>query len=107
LRVSQVLGANVKWLRQRAGLSQAELAARVRLRRKATTGSYISRVESGQIDPPLSFVQSLARALNVRPYMLLLDLTESRSFWDHYLALSPAKKRQVQQLVQYLYNLRP
>lgn len=95
------LGENVCWLRIRRGLSQTALAALIYVRRRHPTPSYISRIESGTIDPRLSTVRSLAKALHVRPWVLVADLSDSVEFWQGYLALPAAEKRDVQRHIEW------
>jgi transcriptional regulator with XRE-family HTH domain len=51
----------LKRLRERQGLTQEELAAKAGLSR-----GYVSRLEIGRHDPPLSLVRKLAKALRVK-----------------------------------------
>jgi transcriptional regulator with XRE-family HTH domain len=52
----------LRQMRERRGMTQAALAAKVGVSR-----GYLSRLEMGRHDPPLSRVQRLARALKVKP----------------------------------------
>jgi putative transcriptional regulator len=56
----------LKQLRAKRKLSQADLAAKVGLSRE-----YIARLETGHHDPPLSTLQTLAKALKVKVGRLL------------------------------------
>ncbi len=96
-------GENVRWLRTQAGLTQRELAARVHIgrRRSGCDASYIAYIESGERDPRLSTIRSLARALHVKPWHLLADLTDNTEFWDGYLRLKPEQKREIQRMVKW------
>lgn len=62
---------SVAALRLRKGWSQAELA-----RRAETSQPYIARLERGQVDPQISTVRKLARALDV-PVGTLVDAIAS------------------------------
>ena len=95
-----MFGEVVRWRRLALGLTQAELAARIKVRHRPTTASYICRIEGGTIDPSLSLVRSLARALTIKPWQLLAcyDTTE---WWSDYLHLGPTQKRDVQGLIKY------
>jgi transcriptional regulator with XRE-family HTH domain len=53
------LGARIRRLRERAGLTQADLAG------DALSVSVISRVESGQANPPLMSIALIAAVLDV------------------------------------------
>lgn len=62
-------GANLKWARQRAGLSQEHLALDAKVDRAA-----ISVYENGGREPNLRTVLKLARKLEVRPALLLAGI---------------------------------
>ena len=101
-------GDNVRWLRTKRSLSQKELAALVSLRgRRHPCSSYISCLESGRRDPRLSIIRSMAKALGVKPWQLLADLSENSEFWEHYLSLSPKGKREIQRLIERQPERRP
>jgi transcriptional regulator with XRE-family HTH domain len=92
-------GDSVRWRRKAVGMRQGELAAKIRRNHRATTASYISRIESGEIDPRLSTVNSIARALKVKPWQLVAGFEQP--FWDDYLQLSPIGKREVQRMIDW------
>lgn len=98
------VGQNIKWLRLRAGLTQAELAERTRIRRRKPDRSYITHVERGDIEPSLAFLRSCAHALGVKPWSLVAEIYEGSHFWDRYIALAPTQKREVQHLIKYYYE---
>lgn len=56
----------LKQLRDDAGLTQAELAAKIGVSR-----AYLARLEMGRHDPPLSRLRGLAKALKVDVAQLL------------------------------------
>ena len=60
-------GMRLKQLRERQGFTQEELAKRAKMSR-----AYLSRLEMGRHDPPLSRLRNLARALGV-PVTALLE----------------------------------
>jgi transcriptional regulator with XRE-family HTH domain len=60
------MGARIRQLRKRQGISQAILAKRARL-----TRVYITRLEAGQQDPSLTTINALAKALGVPATVLL------------------------------------
>lgn len=100
------IGDSVRWRRRILGLGQAELAKRVHINRRPVTQSYISRIESGQIDVRLSVVRSLARALKIKPWQLLTNLSENSDFWRDYLELAPQQKRDIQRLMRVMLERR-
>jgi transcriptional regulator with XRE-family HTH domain len=96
-----MFGDNVKWLRQRSGMTQSTLAAHTRVNHHHPTASYISRLEHGSLDPRLSTIRSIAKALHVKPWQLVAELSENVQFWQGYLDLSPADKREIQRLIDW------
>jgi transcriptional regulator with XRE-family HTH domain len=97
-------GDSVRWRRKAVGMRQGELAAKIRRNHRSTTASYISRIESGEIDPRLSTVNSIARALKVKPWQLVAGLEQP--FWGDYLDLSPIGKREVQRMIDWYLERR-
>jgi transcriptional regulator with XRE-family HTH domain len=64
--IQRTLGQNVHALREGAGMSQEELAARSDVSR-----GYISRIEKGRVNVTLSTLVRLARVLSVSAVDLL------------------------------------
>ncbi len=64
--IRKLFGINVKRFREAAGLSQAEIAARMGVDR-----AYISAIERGLQNATLLSVWEIAQALEVRPVALL------------------------------------
>lgn len=64
-------GDRVREAREKKGLSQEQLAAKVQLSGHALTQKAISRIESGQRIVPDFEILLLANALNVAPLWLL------------------------------------
>lgn len=92
-------GQSVRCRRKLLRLTQQQLAARIKLRHRPTTGRYICGIETGEIDPRLSTVCSIARALKVKPWQLVAGIEQP--FWDDYLRLSPLGKREVQRMIDW------
>jgi transcriptional regulator with XRE-family HTH domain len=67
INYKEVLGKNVRGLRQEAELSQELLSERCGIFR-----TYLSRIESGSANPSIAVMVALALALNVEPHELLL-----------------------------------
>jgi transcriptional regulator with XRE-family HTH domain len=80
------------------------LADQIRLRHRKTTGRYVCGIESGELDPTLSTIRSLARALKVKPWQLVAGFEQP--FWDDYLRLSPIGKREVQRMIDWRLDRR-
>lgn len=62
----QVVGKNVRRIREELGLSQEQLAFETELHR-----TYISGVERGVRNPTVLVIDRLAKALKVEPFELL------------------------------------
>lgn len=65
----------IRRARKEQGLSQAELARRLRM-----TQAQIARIENGLTDPRLSTLTELARALGLEPILLPKQLLPSVSY---------------------------
>lgn len=92
---------NLRWLRLRRSMTQAQLASHIRVKRRPTTASYISRLEGGRLDVRLSTLLSLARALRVSPALLLTPPGEARDIVSDWLDLEPQAKREIRRLIRY------
>ena len=66
--IRKLFGTNVKRYREAAGLSQAEIAARMGVDR-----AYVSAIERGLQNATLLSVWEIAQALEVRPVELLAE----------------------------------
>lgn len=66
-RLNDLVAVNLRDLRQRAGLSQEELAARCGVHR-----TYIGSVERGERNITLDTLQKIAKALETDPLRLLM-----------------------------------
>ena len=64
---------NLKKWRKNKGISQKTLAERCH-----AAHSYIRQLESGTGHPSFVFIEKLANALNIEPYMLFYDETEGK-----------------------------
>lgn len=69
--VVTLFGKNVRAMRERASLSQEELAFRAGMKR-----SYLSDLERGTRNPSVRSLGRLAEALGIPPSQLLVDLPE-------------------------------
>ena len=94
-------GETVRWRRKALHMTQEQVATKIRLRHRPTTGRYICGIETGEIDPRLSTVNALARALRIKTWQLLASPGEN-PFWDDYLCLSPTGKREVQRTIDWI-----
>ncbi len=60
------LGENLKKARQKAGLSQVQLAKKAKIH-----ANYYARVERGEVNPSVEIVENIAKALNVKSSEIL------------------------------------
>ena len=72
--LNELFGVNVKLERTRQGITQEELALRVK-----TEQPYLSKVERGVVVSSLDFVERIATALNSKPVDLLDEHLGRRS----------------------------
>lgn len=95
-----MVGQNIRWARTLRGLTQTQLAESIRVHRHPTTASYISRLESGTIDPRVSTLLSIARALKIRPSLLVTRVGEGEDFLEVYMSLVPSQKRNLRAIIR-------
>ena len=69
--IRKLFGANVRFHREAAGISQAEVATRMGVDR-----AYISMIERSGQNATLLTIWEVAQALNVRPVDLLAEASE-------------------------------
>lgn len=65
--ICKLIGSNVRRQRLRSGFSQEELAARMGMNQ-----AYVSKLESGKLNPTITTVALTARALEVNTILLFL-----------------------------------
>lgn len=70
--IIKVFGSNVKFYRQRIGLSQEAFAEKCGMHR-----TYISAIECFRRSISLENIQKIADALEIEPYQLLLENKEN------------------------------
>jgi len=68
------LGANLREVRERLGLTQEEVA-----HRSGVHATEVSRMEAGKPDPQVSTLERLAKAVEVKPGQLLDGLPPARA----------------------------
>jgi transcriptional regulator with XRE-family HTH domain len=84
LSLMRAFGQRLRELRDKAGLSEDQLAERTQL-----NPSIVTKAEAGQTDPRLSLIECLARGLGVPPAALIEDLAQGRDMPDDP-AIKPA-----------------
>jgi transcriptional regulator with XRE-family HTH domain len=68
MELIKIFTRNMKKWRKIAGISQEKLAERCN-----SAHSYIRQIECGSRYPSFSFVEKIAKALNIEPYQLFYD----------------------------------
>jgi len=68
MELIKVFARNMKKWRKIVGVSQEKLAERCN-----SAHSYIRQIECGSRYPSFSFIEKIARALNIAPYQLFYD----------------------------------
>jgi transcriptional regulator with XRE-family HTH domain len=71
MNLEKKFGQNVRYWRKKRGLSQEEFAERARLH-----PTYVSGIETGYRNPTIKIVGKIAKALGVKPALLLEDSPE-------------------------------
>lgn len=66
--VAQILGRQVRMLRQLAGMTQDDLCERCGIFR-----TYLSRIENGIVNPTLTVISALSGTLKVQAWELLIE----------------------------------
>lgn len=93
-------GDLVREARRRAGLSQAELAAKA-----DTTQSAIARLESGRVDPSFGLVLKLLGACGFR-LDVMLDSSEDSDRWQAQAVLDTPFDERLDRLAQTVDRVR-
>ena len=74
MRIQSVLSKNMRKYRKEARLTQEKLAEMC-----DTDHRYIGQIENGTRCPSLEYVERIANALNVSPYLLFYDQNEKEN----------------------------
>ena len=69
MKIAQVLGDNVRFIREMRGISQEELSVIAKMSK-----TFIGDIERGQKSPTTASLDKLAKALKVTPALLLTPL---------------------------------
>jgi len=93
LQVQDILGANIKRVRQQMGLTQAALAEKAGI-----SSGYICDIERSRRWPSSDNIARLADVLKVDPYQLLLPNQDS-PYFDRHRTLT-AFKRQLEDVFE-------
>ena len=74
MTLQQVFMANMKKYRKQLGFTQEKLAELCN-----TDPCYIRQIEIGRRFPSITYIENIAKALNIAPYWLFYDETETEN----------------------------
>jgi transcriptional regulator with XRE-family HTH domain len=90
--LQQLLMANMKKRRKQLGLTQEKLAEMCE-----TDACYISQIEIGNRFPSLEYLERIANALALEPYLLFYNETSQEA--DKYLTRSKEQKQKFKEML--------
>jgi transcriptional regulator with XRE-family HTH domain len=91
MALQQVFMANMKNHRKQAGLTQEKLAELCN-----TDPCYIRQIEIGRRFPSITYIERIAAALNIAPYRLFYDETDTE---EEFAALHGEQKHKIKNLL--------
>ena len=92
MRIHAVFSENMRKYRKKAKLSQEKLAEIC-----GTDHRYIGQIETGTRCPSLEYVERIANALNIAPYLLFYE--ENANGKDEIAGLSPEQKQKLKTIL--------
>ena len=97
MELQQVLMANLRKYRKQLGYTQEKLAEICN-----TDPCYIRQIEIGRRFPSLKYIEKIAEALKIPPYLLLYEETNPES--DRFLCLFAEKKQKIKKILTENFN---
>jgi len=91
MALQQVFMANMKNRRKQAGLTQEKLAELCN-----TDPCYIRQIEIGRRFPSITYIERIAAALNIAPYRLFYDETDTE---EGFATLHKEQKQKIKTLL--------
>ena len=92
MEILTVFAENMKKYRKQAKLTQEKLAELCE-----TDHRYIGQIETGRRCPSLEYVERIASALNIAPYRLFYDETDTDG--EGYIALLKEQKQKIKTML--------
>ena len=92
MRIQSVFAGNLRKYRKKAKLTQEKLAEIC-----GTDHRYIGQIETGARCPSLEYVERIATALKIAPYLLFFDETEAEG--EGFTALKKEQKQKVKAMI--------
>ena len=90
--LQQVFMANLRKYRKLRGLTQEKLAEMC-----STDPCYIRQIEIGRRFPSLQYIERIANALNIAPYLLFYDETSTEK--DGLLSIYTEQKQKIKKIL--------
>ena len=92
MEIQAVFAENMKKYRKRAKITQEELAELCN-----TDYRYIGQIETGRRCPSLEFIEKIATALNIAPYLLFYEETDTEN--KELAALDGEQKQKIKTML--------
>ena len=97
MEIQAVFSRNMKKYRKKAKLTQEKLAEMC-----GTDYRYIGQIETGVRCPSLEYVERIATALNIEPYLLFYN--ENKKEGEVFLGMNPDQKNKLKALLLEHYT---
>lgn len=94
------IGINIKYYREKAGLTQKELAVLLHYDSHTT----ICKIERGERDLPISKIEDIARVLNVSPIVFFSEPVNTREY-DEYLPYLAKASEETIRTIRYMLKM--
>jgi len=88
----EIVGKNIRYLREHKKMSQEELAHRCG-HTTENARSWISKIERGKTNAPLDEVAKIAYALDVEPFVLFIEMEKPADPAERLLAYAEKFKK--------------
>jgi transcriptional regulator with XRE-family HTH domain len=95
--IQDIFSRNMRNYRKKAKLTQEKLAEMC-----GTDYRYIGQIETGIRCPSLGYVEKIAVALNVKPYLLFFDETNNEN--DVFLNMTSEQKQKIKAMLFQQYT---
>ena len=92
MALQQIFMINMRNFRKQAGFTQEKLAELCN-----TDPCYIRQIEIGKRFPSLTYIERIASALNIKPYRLFFDISDSEN--DEVLSQLNEQKQKIKSML--------
>ncbi len=98
--MANTIGVNIKYYREKAGLTQKELADLLHYDSSTT----ICKIERGGRDFPISKIEEIAKALNVSPIVFFSEPIDDAEFEEYIPYLAKASESDLR-TIRYILKM--